>query len=59
MKTLLNHFTKRPVTKNELNLKNTLLNGQAFNWNQIDEDKFIGVLGNMIIKFQYDEENNV
>lgn len=61
MKTLINQTTKKAVVFNELNLKNTLINGQAFNWEPLNEDctKFIGVFRKNIIIFQHNFEKKV
>ena len=47
------------ATSEQLNLKNTLINGQAFNWEPIDDNEkhFIGVFENNYIELQENKED--
>ncbi|KAL4481941.1 hypothetical protein ABPG74_008030 [Tetrahymena malaccensis] len=62
MKLLINPLTKKPITQIEFNLKNTLVNGQAFNWVNKDtthNKEFRGILGKNIVDFKINEKNEV
>lgn len=48
MKTLLNLKTKTPLTTREFHLKNTLLNGQCFNWERDLSDNEDGKLPHFV-----------
>ncbi|EAS05231.2 HhH-GPD family base excision DNA repair protein (macronuclear) [Tetrahymena thermophila SB210] len=62
MKSLINPLTKKPITQIEFNLKNTLVNGQAFNWINKDvtyNKEFRGILGKNVVDFKVNENNEV
>jgi N-glycosylase/DNA lyase len=45
------------VTPREFTLRNTFLNGQCWCWNQINENKFCGVIGHRVVVFQQKERD--
>lgn len=51
---LLRDAVNRPVTTAQLNLKNTLMNGQAFNWEPLNDQqtKFQGIFRHYYIVIQ-------
>lgn len=47
------------ISSNQLNLENTLVNGQCFNWSKISDDKFKGIFRNYFIVMQRIDDQNV
>jgi N-glycosylase/DNA lyase len=46
----------KQITTRQLNLKNTLMNGQCFNWKEAENNSYIGVVSNNIIQMKEEEE---